>query len=168
MGEFFLGIRLPKGLEETCERYRRAFKAPKTVAHITVIAPFTWQEAPEDLVELIRIGLRSGGPFTVQGQGLGSFDSRVLFINVTLSRELQTMQKVLADSLAQQGVSLDRRPYRPHITLATRLTTNEFTLYQEQLAGFSPKYSFSCREITIFQLNRDRRWAEWARLPLGT
>jgi 2'-5' RNA ligase len=58
MYDFFIGIRLPKELEEVCENYRRTFKAPRTVAHITVIPPFAWEEGAETLQELLKEALQ--------------------------------------------------------------------------------------------------------------
>jgi len=64
MYDFFIGIRLPKELEEVCENYRRTFKAPRTVAHITVIPPFAWEQSAEELHQLLQSAVRTSLPFT--------------------------------------------------------------------------------------------------------
>lgn len=167
MPEFFLGIRLPRELEETVERYRRAFKAPRTVAHLTVIAPFTWEKNAEELEELLGETLKGVAPLEIRGSGLGSFGSRVLFVNVELTPELQELQRTLTYSLQEQGIAVDKRPYRPHITLAPRLRPQQFAEYREQLADFEPRYSFRCEKLSLFQFRPAWRWEERIQIPLG-
>ncbi|MDI9459937.1 MAG: 2'-5' RNA ligase family protein [Bacillota bacterium] len=167
MADFFLGIRLPKELEETCENYRRAFKAPRTVSHLTVIAPFAWERAVEDLEEVIKTAVGSIPAFEIQGCGLGSFGTRVLFVNVDLSPELQKLHRALAQHLRQEGVSIDRRPYHPHITLATRLSPGQYARCQKELEGFSPHYSFLCEAVSLFEFTAERRWQERVKISLA-
>lgn len=166
MLDFFIGIRLPQELEEICERYRRLFKAPRTVAHITLIPPFSWEKDREELKSVLQKAAHSTAPFQISGSGLGSFDSSVLFINVTLTKELSELQRDLAAGLAAEGISKDKRPYHPHITLATRLNRGQFELYQKQLQDFKPDYAFCCREITLFQFTDKRSWQDCAKIHL--
>ena len=166
MYDFFIGILLPKKLEETCEHYRRAFRAPRTPAHITVIAPFAWEQSTEELHELLRRAVEPISPFQVRGTGLGSFGTRVLFVNVTLSDELRELHRALADSLRQAGVQVERRPYHPHITLATRLSPPQFARYKKELEGFSPSYAFPCEAISLFEFTAERRWLEQTEFAL--
>ncbi|NMB19675.1 MAG: hypothetical protein GX979_02295 [Firmicutes bacterium] len=161
---YFLGIRLPKELEETCERYRRAFKAPKTVAHLTVVPPFEWEQPAGELFKLLAEALEETKPFAVTGAGVGSFGNRVLFINVNLTPELEAMQKALTLCLKTAGVSVDNRPYHPHVTLATRLTAEEFSRYSRELADFHPEIDFVCSSLSIFEFTKERRWKEAHRL----
>jgi 2'-5' RNA ligase len=165
--DFFIGIRLPKELEEVCEGYRRAFRAPRTVAHITVIAPFAWEEGAETLQELLKEALQPLAPFRISGSGLGSFGTRVLFVNVDLTSELEQLHRALARQLRQAGVKVDRRPYHPHITLATRLTPGQFARYQRELEGFAPDYSFRCDAISLFEFTVDGRWREQTKIGLN-
>lgn len=103
----------------------------------------------------------------VAGAGIGSFGTRVLFINVNLSLELKNMQASLAHQLRKKGVSVDKRLYHPHITLATRLRPGQFQRYQAELANFSPDYSFLCSELSVFQLSEEGRWLECGKITLG-
>ena len=113
MADYFLGIRLPKELEETCENYRRAFKAPRTVSHLTVIAPFAWERAVEDLEEVIKTAVGSIPAFEIQGCGLGSFGTRVLFVNVDLSPELQKLHRRWPSTLGRKELALTAGPTIP-------------------------------------------------------
>ena len=76
------------------------------------------------------------GPFLIRGEGLGNFGRRVLFVNVELSPELRSFQQDLAEILAEHGIPREKRPYHPHITLATRLRSNDFNKYQRQPEGY--------------------------------
>lgn len=101
--------------------------------------PALWQEqSAEELHQLLQSAVAHIPAFHIRGSGLGSFGTRVLFVNVDLSDSLQELHKALAESLGQAGVSVDRRPYHPHITLATRLTPGQFARCQREVEGFSP------------------------------
>ena len=168
MVNFFLGIRLPKELEARCESLRRAFKAPRTVAHITVCAPFDWVRKPGDLVALLESSLNSTRPFEIKGAGIGFFGTGVLFVHVHLGPELTAVQKRLNWTLRQAGISVDTRPYHPHITLATRLRPAEFDTYRAQLGDFSPEYSFVCSGISLFRFTDQGRWEDWTQIALDS
>lgn len=165
--KFFLGIRLPRELEDTYERYRRAFKAPQTVSHITVIAPFTWERTLEDLLETLKMNLADTQPFAVKGAGIGSFGTRVIFVNVTLTPELAALQKALTAGLDKEGISVDRRSYNPHITLATRLSAKQFSVYTAKVRDFCPGYAFTCTSLSLFKFTDVGRWDECHRILLG-
>ncbi|HBG01242.1 MAG TPA: hypothetical protein DDW87_06690 [Firmicutes bacterium] len=167
MVNFFLGIRLPKELEERCESLRRAFKAPRTVAHITVCAPFDWVRKPGDLVALLESSLNSTRSFEIKGAGIGSFGTRVLFVNVQLSPELAAVQKQLSWTLKEEGIPVDTRPYHPHITLATRLRPAEFDKYRARLGDFSLEYSFICSNVALFRFTKEGRWEDWTQMALS-
>jgi len=166
VAKYFLGIRLPQELEKECEAWRRKFRAPRTVAHITLIPPFGWESEETDLLKLLKETVQGIKPFLVQGSGLGSFGRRVLFVNVELNEDFKTAQDQLAKALERAGIPRERRPYRPHITLATRLTPQQFDRYQKETAGFSPEYAFECNSISLFCFSPEGRWVETAKLAL--
>lgn len=155
--KFFIGIRLPTELEATCEQYRRAFKAPKTVSHITVVPPFSWGRSVQDLIEVLETNLEHVQPFEVFGSGIGSFDTRVLFVNVKLTPELNALQQTLVKELRRQDISVDGRTYHPHITLATRLSPQQFSRYTRKLGDFNPEYAFTCSNLCLFHFS-DGAW----------
>jgi 2'-5' RNA ligase len=168
MVRFFLGIRLPKELEQECETLRRSFRAPKTVPHLTVCAPFLWERKPERLITVLEGCLRFTKPLEIHGTGIGSFGQRVLFINVHPSAELLDLAKQLTCTLRQAGVSVDTRPYHPHITLATRLSPAQYERYRGELGDFAPEYSFICSAVSLFRFTPEGRWHDWTRIQLGS
>lgn len=166
VSSYFFGITLPETLEAECEKWRRKFKAPKTVAHLTVIPPFLWEAGLQDLIELGETALSSTKPFPVKGEGLGAFGTRVIFVNVIPSPELVTMEGALARALELKGIRPEPRPYHPHITLATRLDPERFHHYREELEEFTPHYSFTCSEVSVFQFSDSRSWQKVAKIAL--
>src|SRR5690554_2217654 len=118
MQNYFLGIRLPGNLEREIEAWRRRFRAPQTVPHITLVPPFQWSATQIDLLHVVTQSSASSLDFAIRGSGIGSFGRAVLFVNVELSHELKSLQETLANALAQYGVARDQRSYHPHITLA--------------------------------------------------
>ncbi len=58
-------------------------------------------------------------PFTVKLEGLGAFDDLV-WAGVALSPALKDLQKEVAFHLKESGFSLEKRAFRPHITLCRR------------------------------------------------
>ena len=164
MQNYFLGIALPKTLEAEIEKWRRKFRAPQTAPHITLIPPFTWAHDYERLLQIVKDVEKRHGPFLIRGEGLGNFGRRVLFVNVELSPELRSFQRDLAEILAEHGIPRETRPYHPHITLATRLRSNDFNKYQRQLEGYSPSYEFIFRETAVFKLFSEGSIKRWKML----
>ncbi len=171
MGDFFLGITLPDDLAEEVENLRRRFTAPRTAPHITLLPPFTWSGNDHELVGVISIALAQCSPPTIRVEGLGHFGRGVLYINVELSSELGVLHGRLKRCLEERGVGdfPGGRPYHPHITLATRLTPDDFHRYSEELSGYSPSQEFECRDVALFGMQvqgRFRRWQVIKQIPL--
>jgi 2'-5' RNA ligase len=169
MAQFFVGIIPPNEVACEVERWRREFRAPKTPAHLTLLAPFTLDQNQQDLLDSLAQVCAGHHRFLISCRGLGNFGKAVIFIDVRPTPELFALQQDLADFLKKRGVEPERRPYHPHITLATRLQPGRFALYKQQLIGYNPQYSFACEEITLFRLNiegRLQRWQIAAALPL--
>lgn len=62
-----------------------------------------------------------GEPFLLTFTGLGRFERRggdILFAGVEAGKPLYTLQSALEEELLAAGFYFDRRPYRPHLTLA--------------------------------------------------
>lgn len=167
MSKFFLGISLPETLETECEQWRRRFRAPKTIAHLTVIPPFTWASGLAALTGFLAKTLEQTVPISIEGEGLGSFGTRVIFVKVDSNPELLDLHKTLIQCLESRGIATEARPYHPHITLATRLNPQKFHRYWGELEGFAPQYSFICNALTLFQFQESRGWEKVANIPLG-
>ncbi|NMB12066.1 MAG: 2'-5' RNA ligase family protein [Firmicutes bacterium] len=172
MADFFLGITLPEDFTEEVESLRRRFAAPRTRPHITLIPPFKWSGSDQDLETVIHDSLQGCSPFKMTCKGLGRFGRAVIFIDVVASPELMALYSKLKEGLSQEGIG-DRgkdRPYHPHITLATRLSSGEFHQYVEELGDYLPTRDFLCREVALFKMQtqgRFRRWQVAKKVELG-
>jgi 2'-5' RNA ligase len=167
--EFFVGILPPDESACEVEQWRRKFRAPRTPAHLTLLAPFGWDQGQEQLLDALGEVCAGHRKFAIDCRGLGSFGKGVIFIDVVPAPELLALQAGLARCLEQLGVELEKRPYHPHITLATRLSPREFALYNKELIGYNPQYSFACGDITLFELiinGKMQRWQVSAAVPL--
>lgn len=158
ISKFFLGVTLPPKLDKPWEKWRRQFKAPRTPVHLTLVAPFTWEHGLDELKSILQATIGKTKSFPITGCGIGFFGTRVIYIKVDLSKELHNLQNSLVERLETRGVSGESRSFRPHITLATRLDTQQFHQYSQALEGFSPLYSFDCTQVTVFELTKTSGW----------
>ncbi len=161
MADFFLGITLPDEFAAEVENWRRRFAAPKTAPHITLIPPFSWSGTDQDLEEVISKSLEGISPFEIRAEGIGRFGRRVIYIDVELSQELLRVYQRVAAGLESRGVALEDRPYKPHITLATRLSPGEFSVYMEELGDYAPSETFPCQQVALFKMRVDGRKRQW-------
>jgi 2'-5' RNA ligase len=169
MAQFFAGVVPPGEIAGEVEQWRRKFKAPGTPAHLTLLAPFAWDQDQKTLLDALGKVCAGHRKFDIGCRGLGSFGTAVIFIDIVPGPELLALQKDLARCLEELGIEPEKRPYHPHITLATRLNRSEFDLYKQTLIGYNPQYSFACGEITLFKLyidGRIQRWQVSAVVPL--
>ncbi|MBO9130880.1 RNA 2',3'-cyclic phosphodiesterase [Bacillus sp. 165] len=95
-------------------------------------------------------------PFSLQLQGLRTFGTserpRVLWVDVKHSKELFTLQREVHTICEEAGVSLETRPYRPHITVARRWK-GQGQLYDLQANEIEELYtaSFSAEQLVLFE-----------------
>jgi 2'-5' RNA ligase len=82
------------------------------------------EDKRNEIVEEIQQSLLSIDPFTLQLSALGHFGPSktpsVWWAGVEKSNELEELQKNVALSCEKVGFQLEKRPYKPHITLAKR------------------------------------------------
>ncbi len=110
--------------------------------------------------------------FRLRIEGIGTFGSprnpRVLWGKVAGQMEmLHQLQSEVANAMEQIGFRKEQRPYRPHITLAKKYTTKDFSLPEVHLTKqISPEWQVN--EIILYQtrLNRKPLYEVIARFPL--
>ncbi len=91
--------------------------------HITVVFIGPWRaERAEELARAARAAAARGAPFDVQVGGVGFFgpprSPRVLWAGVDTPPALAGIRANCLEALAASGITPDRQPYRPHVTLA--------------------------------------------------
>lgn len=161
MQRYVIGITLPQAFSEEIEVWRRKFQAPKMQPHITLIPPFTWHESETELDSIITNALGGIRKFPISGEGQGTFGNAVIFVNVTANKHLNNLNRTLANAFEKVGVTQERRRFHPHITLAARLSPDQFQYNKSLLVDYTPQYSFECDEITLFTKVIDNNHKHW-------
>jgi 2'-5' RNA ligase len=174
---FFVGLMPPPAIQnyatqviqELTDRYQtRTSKAPP---HITLQPPFLW---PVDAIPNLHTGLQSAAhghsPVPVVLSGFGAFAPRVLFINVLKTPELLQLQATLMRELETHLGIVDpvskRRPFAPHLTVASRnLTRQSFKQAWAELSTRSVEFTFVGDRLTLF-IHDGQRWHVQAEFPL--
>lgn len=127
---YFIAIVLPKELDEKIhtskiymfEQYgcRVGLKSP---AHITLIAPFWMEEEKETVLKQDITLLSSSESFHIQTRDFSAFKPRTIYIDLETNHKLIDIKKA-ADRIFQGNteykIAVEERPFRPHITIATR------------------------------------------------
>ena len=103
--------------------------ALKSPPHITLYPPFSLKTHLEaQLIWKLNDFAKGQSPFMLKINGLGRFSPRVVYLHVSSSREMITLQENLSEFL-ETSLSLSarhrNRAYKPHMTLATRIPTKE-------------------------------------------
>lgn len=103
---------------------------------------------------LIR-GLSPLPPLHAEVEGTGWFstpDGLTVFVGLKPSRELLECKKKVDLLLEQEGISRERRPWTPHITLArrARLTPGKQEWLEGALDPLLPKYKLLLPKICLF------------------
>ena len=103
--------------------------ALKSPPHITLYPPFSFKTHLEaHLIRTLNEFAKGQSPLVVKINGLGKFSPRVVYLRVSSSNDLKTLQENLGESLETSLPlpSRDRnRAYKPHMPLATRIPTKE-------------------------------------------
>lgn len=133
----FVAINFPKRLRERMHRLARPLREAELPVrwegpeklHLTLkfIGEIRGEQVEgfEEAVARTASGFR---PFEVRFEGIGAFPSprhpRVIWLGVVPSPELRFLRHDVEQALAELGVSRERRPFQPHVTLG-RATAGE-------------------------------------------
>jgi 2'-5' RNA ligase len=119
-GYYFLGIPLPKGLQESVEDFRSKFPRLgnlKTKPHITLTAPLKLTSDRDlPLVEIEKV-FKEHAPLNIHYGPVANFGNRILYLAV-ISNDLIQLQLRLAELWSLK----ENRPYHPHITILNNRT----------------------------------------------
>lgn len=130
---YFFAVKLPtevKGfLNEWVEQHRPDFPFGKWVHqedyHITLaFLGFVEEEVLIETIAKMKAKLSDGKPFRLTLNKIGTFGSpktpRIFWADVFDSEELSNIQKSVYEQCIELGFELDKKPFRPHITLARK------------------------------------------------
>ncbi len=158
----FIGIDLPSELKEKLSEFQSDLKQsgiqgswrPVENLHITLefLGEINTQYLSQITDTMAKVA-NNHKPFTLSLGGLGAFPSfkrpRVLWTAVGESlKELEQLRDELHFELKEKEFILDDRPFKPHITLASRPQ-----IYNIDLSKFKSKYigKFTVSEFVLFE-----------------
>ena len=132
MTHYFLGIEIPDELKKYYKEWQQELKTILSYKrwthekdlHITLaFLGEVYAERLELLVESLK-ALSFSGSFALTLEGLGTFGKnnrpRVLYVDVHLKEELSQLQKQIVKAAEVLDFELDKRRYRPHLTLGKK------------------------------------------------
>ena len=172
---FFLALLPPADLQATltaikqefADRYhsRHALKSPP---HITLFPPFKWPHSEVDRLSCLHDFVHQQVTVPISLSGFGAFPPRVIFARPLHTPQLlaihQDLQTFLKDRLELLDPMANKRPFRPHITLANRdLSKQHFKAAWPEFEGRSLQVEFTATHLTLLQHN-GRHWEigqEW-------
>ncbi len=146
---------------------RHALKSPP---HITLVPPFRWPKEREALLkEVLYHFAKHHQSFPVVLEDFGRFDQRVIYVRIRHNSALARLHYDLCAWMAQRAqlTCQDRRPYRPHMTLAHRDLSQE--LFPSVWAAFAERRyqrHYTASHISLLRHN-GRFWEVTAEYPLG-
>ena len=128
---YFIAVVLPLDIREEvynfkkimAERYfaRHAFKCP---AHITLHMPFKWKSTHEGELYRVLIDITTGmRSFEVVLQNFGSFEHRVIYVNVVENNLLRMLRDQVLREMRKRHVyngEYRNEGFQPHISIAFR------------------------------------------------
>ncbi|MGX2960938.1 RNA 2',3'-cyclic phosphodiesterase [Peribacillus sp. JNUCC 23] len=163
---FFYALTLPdetkEFLKQTSERIKTEFPFKKWLHHedyhitLAFLGDAT-EEMRQKSLEFVNIALEDVSRFDLQLNGIGTFGNvetpRILFAGVNPSEQLFNLQKKVYTMCEEVGFTLDKKPFKPHITLARKFSGNAFQLNgMQELADISNRpHRFQGATVTLYQ-----------------
>ncbi|WP_028399764.1 RNA 2',3'-cyclic phosphodiesterase [Ectobacillus panaciterrae] len=172
---YFIAVPLPAFVKEALAEWRE---------HAESVLPFqSWVHQDDYHITLAFLGSadavlsslqkemeRMTHPgFSLSLKGLQTFGvperPRILWADVTHPSELSALQSNVHDMCEALGFSLEKRPYRPHITLARRWRSDRS--FDEPSELWKP-ISFSVQSIVLYKTHVERvpKYEEIYKVPL--
>src|SRR4030095_5490293 len=130
MNMYFVAVVLPPELNKKVLKFKEYMfnkygskVGLKSPAHITLVPPF-WMEAEKE-EQLINDMARNNHvqPFPVITDHFSAFKPRTIFIALCPNEQLNNLKQLTDDLFTNHidyKVKIDKRPFHPHITIATR------------------------------------------------
>ena len=158
----------PVGLRADLEEMKVAFSrqysarhALKSPPHVTLLPPFRENEG--SIIPNLETVAGRFSPFDITLENYGAFKPRVIYIDVLHSEELNQLRKTLVTAFE---FDYDTRPFRPHLTLATRdLSKAMFHKAWSTLQHQSFNVSFHVDRIYLLKHN-GKNWDLYRDFPL--
>lgn len=182
---YFFAVKLPKEAKEFLYEWIQARKEDFPFArwihpedyHITLVfLGFAEKTMLEQVVEKVKPILEKEAAFTLTFNSNGIFGPqkapRIFWADVESSEQLFSIQRAVYKECVKTGFELDKKPFRPHITLARKWNSGDDfdikTLMQIREADENP-FSFNVTEVVLYETHLDKtpKYLEYANFPLA-
>lgn len=182
---YFFAVKLPKETKEFLHEWIEARKADYPFArwvhpedyHITLaFLGFAEKSKLEHVINRLKPILEKESAFTLTLNNLGIFGQkkapRIFWADVESSEQLISIQKAVYEECVKTGFQLDKKPFRPHITLARKWNSedpfNEATLFSIRKED-GKTFTFNVTEVVLYETHLDRtpKYYEFASFPLA-
>ncbi len=179
---YFFAVKLPVEaktyIKEQVLKHKNQFPFRRWVHHqdyhITLaflgVAEAALLETAADQVSSV---VQKNNRFTLTVSKAGVFgrprEPRVFWLSVNQSGQLQNIRDSVYQICLETGFKVDKKPFRPHITLARKWDAS-FPFTKELLNRFEvPPYTFPVEEIVLYETHLDQtpKYKEYAVFPLA-
>jgi 2'-5' RNA ligase len=157
-------------LKQEVHRLTGSRNAVRLPPHITLLPPWP---APAEAEETYRAALAAFAATErsclVELENFAWFGDRTLFVHVCRAEALRALQARLAAwcSAPALGIPAEKRPYTPHLTLATRdLPPTQVPALRQLFAGRTYTATFAATQFTLFR-HDGQQWQPRATFILG-
>jgi 2'-5' RNA ligase len=161
---YFIAIIPPSPILEEVMELKNYFKEKynskaslNSPPHITLHMPFQWKEEKESLlIERISSFAQQHHAFEISLLNFGSFETRVIFIDVIKNESLEKLQKELQRFCKRDlnlfNANYKEHAYHPHLTLAFRdLRKSEFIKAWEEFSEKKFRKTFSATSVVLLK-----------------
>jgi 2'-5' RNA ligase len=162
---YYLAIVCPQAIDQKVSQFKQLMKdrfscivAMKSPAHITLIAPFWFDEDREhELVDALASFHSDMETLTLHLAGFNHFNRRVLFVELEAQPALEELREQLSQYFTTRfpgEIKKDLRPFHPHVTIATRdLKPGDFIKAWDYFSHQEFTASFTTQTISLLKLS---------------
>lgn len=166
----FLAVPLPMQIKEKLASFSKSWNGQLPFKkwtfqddfHITLsfLGPVTSTKINE-LVKQLQEELKNFKSFQLSLQNLGTFGDtkqpRVWWCGVNKSNELLECHNRVSKVCESLDLSIEKRPYRPHITIAKKFNENFKKQFEVPLSWDENNLNFEVKEIVLYKIHPSKQ-----------
>lgn len=156
---------LPKEIE--CEvinlskKYHpKLFSGKDLPPHFTLVMPISIIADLSSIKSNLQQTIEQIRSFNIAIDGIGTFtkNKNVVFYHIVPSKELDNLHRQINKSINQlvDQKSTSHLPFKPHITLAKKMSDEDLQYILSDLDDFHPQHEFNLREIGLYVLEEPK------------
>ena len=163
---FFIALLPPPDVQQYATKIKQHFAniyqskaALKSPPHITLQPPFFWDiNNLKTLEQVLQEFVTNYSPIPIELSGFSAFKPRVIYIDVSKTAELLTVQKELNLFLESSLNIIDKksknRPFCPHLTVGFKdLSKTNFYRAWDEFKQKKVSFNFQVNQLTLLSHN---------------